>query len=104
MTFQFSVRGSLQGLRPGQVSSASSSHSPGAADEALQGVFRTFPEKKSANISSAQGSELRADFAPWTLAAHLAHVDLGPGMCRDEAGFVWWYRLDNPAVHWDEPG
>ena len=41
----------------------------------------------------------------------LAHVDLGPSLWRDEAVFEWvqmasgqWYRVDNPAVHWDGPG
>ena len=37
--------GGLQGSRPGQGSTASSSHS-GVADEAGQGVFRTFPRWK----------------------------------------------------------
>ena len=62
-TFQFltvvagwSGGGGLQSLRPGQVSSASSSHSPGAADEGIQ------------------GSELGGDFTPWTPAADLAHT------------------------------
>ena len=51
-----------------------------------------------------QGSELGVDFNPWTPAAHLAHVVLGPGMWRDEAGAEWfqmasgrWYLLTNPA-------
>ena len=58
-----------------------------------------------------QGSELGADFNPWTPAAHLAHVVLGPGMWRDEAGAEWvqmasgrWCLLTNQAVHWVEPG
>ena len=34
--------GGLQGFLPRQVSTASSSHSPGAADEACTGFFRTF--------------------------------------------------------------
>ena len=62
-------------------------------------------------ISRTQGSELGADFTPRMPAANLVHVDLGLGMWRDEAGAVWvqmasgqWYLLDNPAVHWDEPG
>ena len=36
--------GGLHGFRPGRVSSASSSHSPGAVDEHFTGVFRTFPQ------------------------------------------------------------
>ena len=45
LTFQFLMK-DLQGFLPGQGSSASSSHCPGAADEAGQGVFRTFPRDK----------------------------------------------------------
>ena len=51
-----------------------------------------------------------ADDAP---AAHLADIVLESNMWRDEAGHVWmhmsanpsrWYLLQNPTVHWDEPG
>ena len=57
----------------------------------LQGMSHFSPIfSKSAKISSKQGSELGADFTPWTPAAHLAHVDLGQCMWRDEAGFVRW--------------
>ena len=53
--------GGLQGSRPGQGSTASSSH-VGAADGAGQGVFRTFPQlKKSAGLVPHSGSELGAD-------------------------------------------
>ena len=38
--------GGLPGLRPRQVSAASSSHSPGDADEALTGVFALSPVRK----------------------------------------------------------
>ena len=36
--------GGLQGSRPRQASSASSTHSPGVADEVFTRVFRTFPQ------------------------------------------------------------
>ena len=54
----------------GQGSTASSSH-VGAADDAGQGVFRSFPRmKKSAKRGPHSGSELGADFNPSTLSAH----------------------------------
>ena len=46
--------GGLQGSRPGQGSTASSSH-VGAADGAGQGVFRTFPRGKKCGVKSALG-------------------------------------------------
>ena len=59
-------------VRPAQSSSASSS-SPagvhGSADGRGEGVFRTFPERKSAKIGPHSGSELSADFTPSTPAA-----------------------------------
>ena len=62
-------RGGLQGF-PGQGSIASSSHAS-AADDARQGVFRTFLRmKKSAKRGPHSGSELCADFNPSTLSAH----------------------------------
>ena len=62
-------RGGLQGST-GQGSTASSSH-VGAADDAGQGVFRTFPRmKKGAKRGPHSGSELGADFNPSTLSAH----------------------------------
>ena len=62
-------RGGLQGST-GQGSTASSSH-VGAADDAGQGFFRTFPRmKKSAKRGPHSGSELGADFNPSTLSAH----------------------------------
>ena len=64
----------LQGFLPGQGSTASSSSShvrAGAVDEPFQGVFRTFPRlKKSARLGPHSGSELGADFTPWTPAAY----------------------------------
>ena len=80
-------------------------------DEAFTVFFRTFPQIESAKIGPRSGSELSADFSSSTPASHLAHVDLGPLLWRDEAGFEWvqkasgrWYSVDNPAVHFDAPG
>ena len=43
---------------------------PGAVDEAFQVGFRTFPQsQKSARLGPHSGSELGADFNPWTPAA-----------------------------------
>ena len=84
-------RGGLQGLRLGQVSTASSSHSPGVAEE-VSGFYALFHKKKCPHTP---GSELGAEFTPWT-PAHLAQwVQMASGP---------WYLLDNPGVHWDEPG
>ena len=66
LTFQFHVTEVF--TRP--VSAASSSHSPGAVDEALQWVFARFSKNsKSASLGPHSGSELGADFIPWTPAA-----------------------------------
>ena len=46
--------GSLQGSRPGQGLAASSSH-VGAADDAGQWFFRTFPRGKKCGVRSALG-------------------------------------------------
>ena len=54
--------GGPQGFLPSS-SGASSSHSPGAVDEAFTGFFRTFAQiKKSAGLRPHSGSELGADF------------------------------------------
>ena len=66
--------GDLQGFLPRQGPTASSSSShfrAGAADEPFQWVFRTFHQmKKSAGLGPHSGSELGADFNPWTPAAY----------------------------------
>ena len=66
--------GGLQGFFPGQGSTASSSSShvrAGVVDEPFQGGFRTFLRlKKSAGLGPHSGSELGADFTPWTPAAY----------------------------------
>ena len=70
-------RGSLQGF-PGQGSTVSSSH-VGAADGAGQGFFSHFsPREKSAGQGPHSGSELGADFTPWTLAAYGAPMVAEP--------------------------
>ena len=51
-------RGYLQGFLPDQGSSASSSHSPDAANEAGVGVFRTFPCGKKVQRSLAPACQL----------------------------------------------
>ena len=64
------ARGGPQGFLPGQGSS-SSSRFPGGADEGIQGGFRTFSRpEKSAGWGPHSGSELGADFTPWTPAAY----------------------------------
>ena len=51
-------RGDLQGFLPGQGSTASSSHSPDAENEAVVGVFRTFPRlKKKCGVRSHPESD-----------------------------------------------
>ena len=58
------------------MASSSSSHPrAGAADEPFQKVFRTLPQrKKSAGLGPHSGSELGADFHPWTPAAYAESV------------------------------
>ena len=71
-----------QGFLPSS-SGASSSHSPGAV-EVFAGVFRTFPQiKKSAGLGPHSGSELGADFNPWTPAAYAGSMVLE----EDELGW-----------------
>ena len=64
------ARGGLHGFLPGQGSS-SSSRFPGGADEGIPGGFRTFSRpEKSAGWGPHSGSELGADFTPWTSAGY----------------------------------
>ena len=64
------ARGGLHGFLPGQGSS-SSSRFPGGTDEGIQEGFRTFSRpEKSAGWGPHSGSELGADFTPWTPAAY----------------------------------
>ena len=74
------VGGGLQDFRPGQ-SSSSVARSPAewltAEDEAIQGVFRTFPQnKKSATQPPRSGSALLPHSSPWTPAAYDASMVL----------------------------
>ena len=63
----FPARGGPQGLLPGK----GSSRFPGGADEGIQGGFRTFSRpEKSAGWGPHSGSELGADFTPWTPSAY----------------------------------
>ena len=94
------AREGLQGFFPGQGSS-SSSRLHGGTDEGIQWVFRTFPrEEKSAEEGPHLGSELGADFTPWTPAAYDAPMVAGSwsveeleelGIWLDEFG-RWWSR------------
>ena len=61
--------GGLQGSRPGQGSS-SSSRLLENTDAGIQGFFALFPEGKKCGVWPHSGSELGADFTPWTPAAY----------------------------------
>ena len=78
LIFQFLtvvLEGGLQGFLPGQGSAASSSH-VGSAEEAGHGFFPTFPRwKKSAGLGPHSGTELGADFNPWTPAAYAESME-----------------------------
>ena len=89
-------RGGLQGSRHGQGSTASSSRSRDAADEALQCFFALFPKtKKSARLGSHSGSKLSADFTPSTPPAQ--QQSTSPAMERDTwvDGDDVWVRVDS---------
>ena len=62
--------GGLLGLHPERNLAASSSYSPGASDDVLQGFVALFPRDKNARLGPHSGSELIADFTPSTPAAH----------------------------------
>ena len=91
----------------------------------FKGGFRTFSrEEKSAEEGPHSGSELGADFTPWTPAAYVAPMAAGSlsaeeleelGIWVDEFG-RWWSRsgvspgrwllhdTSHGPVWWDEPG
>ena len=118
------ARGGLHGFLPGQGSSSSSRLHDGA-DDGIQWVFRTFPrEEKSAEEGPHSGSELGADFTPWTPAAYGVPMAAEPltvaeledlGIWVDEFG-RWWSRSEvfpgrwvmhdttDGLVWWDELG
>ena len=118
------AREGLQGFLPGQGSS-SSSRLHGGTDEGIQWVFHTFlREEKSAEEGPHSGSELGADFTPWTPAAYDAPMAAGSwsveeleelGIWVDEFG-RWWSRsgvfpgrwvlhdTSHGPVWWDEVG
>ena len=118
------AREGLQGFPPGQGSS-SSSRLHGGTDDGIQEVFRTFPrDEKSAEQGPHSGSELGADFTPWTPAAYDAPMVAQSwsveeleelGIWVDEFGRWWsrsgvfpgrWVMHDTSGgpVWWDEPG
>ena len=95
-------RGGLQGS-PGRGSTASSSH-VGAADDAGQGGFRTFPRmKKSAKRGPHSGSELGADFTPSTLSAHQMPpeqlVDVPVPLVHGRSSYDQETRLLHESLH-----
>ena len=109
---------------PGQGTSSSSRLHDGA-DGGIRGGFRTFSrDEKSAEEGPHSGSELGADFTPWTPAANDAPMAAGSwsaeeleglGIWVDEFG-RWWSRsgvspgrwllhdTSHGPVWWDEPG
>ena len=119
------AREGLQGFLPG-LGSSSSSRLHGGTDEGIQGVFRTFPRvEKSAEEGPHSGSELGADFTPWTPAAYgvpnVPEPVLEPVVVVedfdywvDEFGRFWtrslacpsrWFLQDtSELVWWEEPG
>ena len=74
-------RGDLQGFLPGQGFTASSSLS-GTADEAGQGVFRTFPHGKKVRSAGQVSADLPRHVSPWTPSAY--DVSMGPDEEIDE--------------------
>ena len=69
----------------------------------LKGFFALSPWIKNAKISRTE----RTGCGLYSMDAGSSSgsCDLGLGMWRDKAGTVCrWYLLDNPEVHWDEPG
>ena len=112
--------GGLQGVSQGQAdrvdipvprgggphgpgSPASSSHSPGAVDEAF---FRTFPQsQKSARLGPHSGSEMSADFTSSTPAAHVDHWVEGDDVWIriDSVHGPFWNWLLSDHVQWHPP-
>ena len=96
--------GGLQGLRPRQGSTASSSFHSSAgsdddADEPSKGVFRTVPHpKKSARVTPHLGSELGADSSSSELSAH--HTPLRLAMPLAMRGCVWTRCMARTGGTW----
>ena len=77
--------GGLQGSRPGQGSTASSSLC-GVAVKLGNGFFALFPWlKKSAGLGPHSGSELGADFTPWTPAAYAESLAIDDDKSESES-------------------
>ena len=76
------ARGGLQGFRPGQGSTASSS-SRLLHDERIQRFFRTFPRpKKSAEVPRQSSARVPASLSPSELSSH----QMAPPRESDESG------------------
>ena len=120
-------RGDLQGFLPGQGSTASSSHSPDAENEAGVGVFSHFsPWEKSAASAAIPSPIVPASVSSWTRAAYedldaadeLAELedDAGPLVEEEEDPSGWsvapsasgrpffWHRISRRAVWKLPPG
>ena len=111
--------GGLQGLRPGQNSVASSSHSPGAADEVFTKVFfRTFRHMKKVrgwvrtrgrNMKKVRTLLLACPWCPsqcWEEYLVTRMDEYGRWWYRWEVHPGRWYLLDTSdgVVWWDELG
>ena len=84
----------LQGFRPGQISTTSSSFSR-SADEPFEGDFRTFPQKKkSARVTGQVSAELGAQSSSSTLSAH----QMAPTEGIDADDDVWVRRWTRRKV------
>ena len=113
--------GGLQGFRPGQISTVSSS-SPGAADEAFERVFRTSPQGKKVRGSRGQvsaqlgghviSSMLSTHQMGWTELPDEESEEEDPNRWVDEYRRIWrktatlfrrWWLLGTD-IFWDEPG
>ena len=86
--------GGLQGFLPRQVSTASSSHSRDASDDAFTGFFALF-HNKNARLGPHSESDLSAEFAPSTPPAQQQSTSLA--MERDSwvDGDDVWVRVDS---------
>ena len=91
--------GGPQGFFP-SPSGASSSHSPGAVDEAFTKVFRTFPQnKKSAKSGSRSSQRVPVSFGPSTPAPQQRVRLMQWVMIMNEHGFYFW-NMDTGEKRW----
>ena len=110
--------GGLQSSLPGLGSTAyleqivgfpASSRFPGGTDEGIQGSFRTFSRpEKSAWLGPHSGSELGADFTPWTPAAYAKSGRLrrggGVGGGGGDCGGGGGGACSSSSTSWDGQG